>query len=85
MGEYLTTRRFSDALSGRVSDLIPRHHRSVRMNHHDDGTCDLMAHRSEIAAARLAIRIAKEEAAAESALAASSAQPAGPCVSGSAA
>lgn len=56
-----TTRKFPETISGRVSDLIPAHCRSVRMDHHDDGTCQLRAHWSEIGEARRAVRIAKQE------------------------
>jgi hypothetical protein len=63
MTEYVTTRAFPAELAGRVDNLIPRCCRSVRMSHEDDGTCTLTAHRSEIAAARRAIRIARDEAA----------------------
>jgi len=59
MSERLETRAFSADLSGVVENLIPRHCRSVRMDHQDDGTCTLTAHRSEIEAARKAVRIAK--------------------------
>lgn len=62
MSAYVETRRFPAAISSRVSDLIPAHYRSVRMYHHDDETCSVCGHRSEIAHARRAIRIARREA-----------------------
>lgn len=68
--DYVITKPFPEALSGRVSDLIPSSCRSVRMDHGDDsetypgrGMCCLTAHKSEIAAARRAIRVARAEAA----------------------
>jgi len=62
MNLYPTTRRFPETLSGRVSDLIPSFCRSVRINQEDNASCTITAHRSEIGAARKAIRIARAEA-----------------------
>ena len=63
MTDYTTTRPFPATLAGHVDNLIPRHCRSIRMEHNDNGTCALTAHRSEIASARLAIRLARDAAA----------------------
>lgn len=63
MTEYSTARKFSADLSGAVENLIPRFCRSIRMNQEQDGTCTLTAHRSEIFAARKAIKIARDAAA----------------------
>jgi hypothetical protein len=67
--DYLITRPFPASLSGAVSDLIPASCRSVRMDHGDEteaypgrGMCCLTAHKSEIKAARRAIRIARTRA-----------------------
>lgn len=68
--EYVVTRPFPQSLSGRVSDLIPSSCRSVWIDHGDEtetypgrGMCCLTAHKSDINAARRAIRVARAEAA----------------------
>ena len=71
MADYLTTRPFPASISGRVSDLIPRHCRSVRIFESPNDRIAATggehlyrgeAHHSEIAELRRAIRIARREA-----------------------
>lgn len=73
MTEYAETRPFPASISCAVGDYVPAWCRSVRMSHHDDGTCTLTAHRSEIDYARRAVRLARIDAAFSAAQAAAAA------------
>ena len=62
--EYLTTRPFPESIASRAFDLVPPFCRSVRVvlvEGHPELSA-ITAHKSEIGAARKAVRIAKREA-----------------------